>query len=126
MTGPSITLTCHLRSEPPNAVLSVSGRYEHGDFEALKGKLDAASAQVAPGGALVVDVSELARLTSSALRAIMQTQKALTDAGARLAVAGAHGVVREVFAISQMDQLIRLVETVADGLRGAPRPRNQA
>lgn len=126
MASPSITLRFHLRTDPPSAVLSVSGRYEHGDFDLLKGKLDAASAQVGPGGVLVVDVSDLSRLTSSALRAMMQTQMALTGAGARLAVAGAHGVVREVFAISQMDQLIRMVETVADGLRGGPKAPDQA
>ena len=126
MASPSSTLRFHLRTDAPAVVLAVSGRYEHGDFDVLKRKLDAASAQVGPGGALVVDVSDLSRLTSSALRAMMQTQMALTDVGARFAVAGARGVVREVFAISQMDQLIRLVETVADGLRGGPRAPDQA
>lgn len=98
-------------------ILRLSGKYQHDDYETLLKALTGARQKVAPGSGLIVDVTELESLTSSALRAMIQTQSALHPLPAQFIVCGATGVVREVFLISQMDRLLSMADTVQDGER---------
>ena len=90
----------------------------------LVGRLDAASvgsldagleACVARGTrSLVLDLAALDYVSSAGLRSVLAVTKRLKAAGGGVAISGLAGLVKEVFAISGVDTLLPVRETVEE------------
>ncbi|BCJ51951.1 anti-sigma factor antagonist [Actinoplanes sp. NBRC 14428] len=62
---------------------------------------------------VVVDLTSVGFMDSSALGALVTAFKAVRDAGGRLCVAGPQQPVRSVFAITSVDRVVEVYDTVA-------------
>lgn len=97
-------------------VVSVSGRIDHASSPVFLEELKAHAGHVPDGGGMVIDLSNLEFITSAGLRSLLLAQRTLSEGGARLAVCGLRGVVKEVFRISKFDALLSVTETTQEAL----------
>jgi anti-sigma B factor antagonist len=107
--------------------MDIQRREEQGwSVVAVRGRLDAVSTPdfekkvlgwIEEGTRKVIlEFSALEYISSAGLRSILLLAKKLKGAGGALAVAGASGVVREVFTISSFDTIIPILETLEAAL----------
>jgi anti-sigma B factor antagonist len=81
-----------------------------------------AIAQASPGGRLVLDLSEVAFIDSTALGTILKAAAQLDEAGTNLAVVVPEGPVRRLLQVTNLTQRFRLFATRSAALEadGAP------
>jgi anti-sigma B factor antagonist len=81
-----------------------------------------AIAQASPGGRLVLDLSEVAFIDSTALGTILKAAAQLDEAGTNLAVVVPAGPVRRLLEVTNLTQRFKLYETRSAALEadGAP------
>lgn len=104
-------LTIETREEADAAILSLSGEFDLAGIEKFERelrKLEAAAPAV-----LVVDLSGLAFMDSSGLRALVLADRRAQKAGRRLAIVPGQPAVRRVFEITQLDGRLDLVESAS-------------
>jgi anti-anti-sigma factor len=89
----------------------------------VSGRLDAVSAEafgtecrpcLAAERQIVLDLSALEYISSAGIRAILLVAKELKEIHGGLAIAGLKGMVREVFTITNLDQVFPVFETVSE------------
>ncbi len=97
-------------------LVSVSGRVDHTNFERFHEELKVLGGSVPAEGGMVIDLGGLEFITSAGLRALLLTQKAVSEAKGKLVVAGIGGVVKEVFRISKFDALLSVADTTGDAM----------
>lgn len=85
-----------------------SGRIDHTNAHLFDAGLMEAVAGFGEGSGLVIDLSDVAFITSAGLRALFRAQKALLAKQGRMIVAGANGAVLEVIEIAKFDKLLTL------------------
>jgi anti-anti-sigma factor len=61
---------------------------------------------------LILDFKDLEYLSSAGLRSILSVAKAIGTVGGKVALANAHGVVREVFEISGFLGMFRIIDSL--------------
>ena len=99
------------------AVVRPTGRIDHASaapFEAALAPLvaEAASRQ----GALVLDFSGIAYISSVGLRVLMVAAKQMREHQAPLLIAGLQSLVAEIFTISRFDRVLTVVPALDDAL----------
>jgi len=101
----------------PVTVVAVAGRLDHASVtpfqSALAPQLAACSASGAP---LLLDLSQVAYVSSVGLRALMLVARAVGAYKGRVALAGAQPVVHDVLEISRFHLVIQLYDTVESGV----------
>jgi stage II sporulation protein AA (anti-sigma F factor antagonist) len=104
------------RMEGRAAVVTVTGRMDAQTASAYQEKMNALMA----GGttAAVVDFDGLDYISSTGLRAVLVTAKALMGKGGQVRFANVKGSVREVFEMSGFSALFPMHESVAAALAG--------
>ncbi|MEL6477813.1 MAG: STAS domain-containing protein [Pseudomonadota bacterium] len=95
-------------------VLSVSGRVDHTNSASFLSELQAGTEASKPGPGMVIDLSQLEFITSAGLRGIVIANKAVADAGGKLAISGLKKTVAEVFRISRFDTLFPIGQSVEE------------
>lgn len=94
-------------------LLRVAGRVDGTVSKALEDRLTGA---VAEPRQLVLDLSELAYISSAGLRALLVAAKSAKRTGATLVLAGLTANVRDVFDMSGFTALFRIYETPEEAL----------
>ncbi|MFI5022076.1 MAG: STAS domain-containing protein [Alphaproteobacteria bacterium] len=113
------------RREGGVVILSPVGRIDNDTSPAFQSKLLATVP--AGGGAVLVDLSKVAYLSSAGLRALMMGAKQSKASNGRLAVAELKPVVKEIFTISRFAYVVEVFGTLAEALQalsgssGAPK-----
>ena len=79
-----------------------------------------AMASASPGGRLVLDLSEVSFLDSTALGTILKAASQLDESGTNLAVVAPDGPVRRLLEMTNLTQRFRLFATREEALDGAP------
>ena len=79
-----------------------------------------AMACASPGGRLVLDLSEVAFVDSTALGTILKAAAQLEESGTNLAVVAPDGPVRRLLEMTNLTQRFRLFATRDEALDGAP------
>ncbi|ANY21393.1 Putative anti-sigma factor antagonist [Tsuneonella dongtanensis] len=74
------------------------------------------AASVADGGRIVIDLAEIAYMSSRGLRGLTLAQRKASEAGARIVLARPNETMREILAISRYDMIFRVFETVEEAL----------
>jgi anti-anti-sigma factor len=90
-------------------VLSVSGRLDAVSSEAF---ITQCSPRVSEERRIVIDLSALDYMSSAGVRSILLLARQLKEVRGMLAIAGARGMVKEVFAITNLDSVFPCFETV--------------
>ena len=99
--------------------LTIQAKREEGTLTAAtEGRIDGANARLflealenaieETDTAVLLDLSDLAYISSAGLRVILQTAKALRAQNAQFALCSAKGPIREVFEISGIDQIVSI------------------
>jgi anti-sigma B factor antagonist len=106
----------HIDQETKQGVTIVTVLQDRVDLETapvLKGRLR----EAIDGGArrLILDLEAVGFIDSSGLGAVVSALKALGDAG-RLAIAGAHGNVRDTLRLTRMDRIVPVFATQAEAI----------
>lgn len=97
------------------AVATVAGEFDIGTCEAMSREIHAACGD-AP--AIVLDLTETDYLDSAALRTLFSIARTFQGRGAPVvAVIPAAGLVRKVTAVSGIDAIMPVAETLEEGLR---------
>ena len=95
-------------------VLSVSGRVDHTNSATFLSELEAETSKLDTAPGMVIDLSALEFITSAGLRGLVIANKKVSEAKAKLAIAGLKGTVADVFRISRFDTLFAIGDTVED------------
>lgn len=95
-------------------MLSVSGRVDHTNSASFLEELEAGTGASKAASGLVVDLSQLDFITSAGLRGLVIANKAVSDAGGKLAISGLKGTVADVFRISRFDTLFPIGQSVEE------------
>lgn len=104
-------LRIETRADGPVAALVLTGEFDLAGVQAFEdeiGKLEAAAPSV-----VVVDLSDLAFMDSSGLRALVMADQRARTAGRRLAIVPGPPEVKRVFEITQLDGRLDLVESAS-------------
>lgn len=96
-------------------VVSVGGRVDHGNAEALRAAIQPALAF--PHA--VLDFGGLEYISSAGLRVLVLAEREARARGHRLSICSLQPVVREIFAISRFDQVFRIHPDADSALRAA-------
>ena len=86
-------------------VVYLSGEFEAADTEAFRRYVFDLAEQL-PGNRMVIDLAQLDRACSGAVRVLVLVQRKLSILEGRLVVAGVNGLVREYLSLTQTDQLL--------------------
>lgn len=96
-------------------VLSVKGEIDIATAPELEERLRAATGD----GTLVVDLTEVAFIDSTGLRALLTANEAASDAGSKLVLVVAEGPVTKLFDITGVDRIFEVADSrdaaLADG-----------
>jgi anti-anti-sigma factor len=65
---------------------------------------------------VILDMSELAYVSSMGLRHFVNVGKTLQENGGTLRLCGVHGLVKQLFQITRLNNVFPIHETVADSL----------
>lgn len=107
-------------SPAPNddvVVLAFAGELDlamHERFHALVDEVVAENPRL-----VVADLSEAEFMDSTMLRELLRAHSSLTEAGARLVVAGSQAPVRRLLELTGTDDLLTLAQTREQALQGA-------
>ncbi len=106
----------HRQAEPGAAVIELSGKAMLGANTAAID--ETISSLLAEGNRkIVVDLSGVTHIDSTAIGTFIAALGKVTKAGGVLAMAGASGVVREGFRVTQLDRIFRFFPDVETALR---------
>jgi anti-sigma B factor antagonist len=98
----------------PNVILKLTGRMDANnspDFE------KAATVWIHQGAAnIIVDMSELAYMSSMGLRYFVNDGKLLQEKGGSLHLSGMHGMVKQLFQITKLNNVFPTHDTVESAL----------
>jgi anti-sigma B factor antagonist len=95
----------------------------HGDLDmATVPQLRDALQPLVTSGQVVVDLTDVAFMDSSALGTLVVMFKAVRDNGGRLSVAGVQPAVRTVLSVTSVDQVIDVYDTVQAAEESMPPP----
>ncbi len=97
-------------------LVSVSGRVDHTNFQRFQDDLSDLARTVPAQGGMVVDLGKLEFITSAGLRALLLTEKSVSESGAKLVITGIGGVVKEVFRISKFDALLSVADSADEAV----------
>ncbi len=97
-------------------LVSVSGRVDHTNFQRFQDDLSDLARTVPAQGGMVVDLGKLEFITSAGLRALLLTEKTVSESGAKLVITGIGGVVKEVFRISKFDALLSVADSADEAV----------
>jgi anti-anti-sigma factor len=86
-------------------VVAVSGRADHKTADALEAALRSA---VEANSKVAADFSGLTYISSIGLRSVVQAARAAQTRGCEFAICGLSGVVRKVFEVSGLDQVLKI------------------
>ncbi|MET8868860.1 STAS domain-containing protein [Nonomuraea sp. NPDC004580] len=95
-------------------VLVVSGDLDHHTSSRLQAALD--DVTLAPGDALVVDLSALTFCDSTGVSILVTAHQRAREAGARAALAGLAPDIAHVFKIMGLNRLLSFHDTTADAI----------
>ena len=100
-------------------VVAPAGRIDHAQAplfqEAMKSHVAACTGDGSP---LLLDFSGVDYISSVGLRALMLIARSVAAQKGRVAIAALKPTVREVFEISRFHLVLKVYDTVDDGLRG--------
>jgi anti-anti-sigma factor len=112
--GPARPFTARAEPADYGLLVTVTGELDIATApqlrEALTGRPDA-------GGLVVVDLTRVTFMDSTALGVLIRLQQALTAEGARLAVVCPPGPARLLFEVTGLDAELSLFDTLADATR---------
>ena len=94
-------------------ILALEGEVDLAVTPALRQRL---LARVAPGRALMVDLSAVTYIDSSGLASLVEAYQAAQAEGGRLALVAASQQVRRVLELARLDRVFTLVERAEDPL----------
>lgn len=97
-------------------IVKASGRVDFSTTPQFHETLRAEAQDAGSSGGLIVDLGGLDLITSAGLRALMQTKKQLSEAGAALVITGVHGTVADVIQVSRFDTLLTIKPTIEDAI----------
>lgn len=110
------SITVNETGTRPYTLVELAGEADVVGSEELQGVLEA-QARTRPG-LLVIEMSGLQFLDSSALQAILHAHKVLAKAGGLLALVSPHDTVARVLEITEVDQVVPIYASVADAVTG--------
>jgi anti-sigma B factor antagonist len=110
---PGLTVTHQPRSAHLH-VLAVSGDLDHHTSPRLQAAVD--DLALAPGDALVVDLSALAFCDSTGVSILVAAHQRAREAGAQAALAGLAPDIAHAFKIMSLDRLLSVHDTVEDAV----------
>lgn len=96
-------------------IVRLSGEIDVANSEAVQGHL----AGLVELGHLVIDLSGVTFMDSSGLSALIVAHKRTESLGHSVRLVGAHGPVRRVLEVTQIDRLIAYHDDVADAVEAA-------
>ena len=103
-------MTIESTQNGPNVVLKVIGRMDAGNAQAFE---EACTATVNQGTKnLIIDMSELAYVSSMGLRAFVVVGKLLQEKGGTLRLSGLTGLVKQVFEITRLSNAFPMHDSV--------------
>ena len=106
-----------VRQFADTTVVAPGERIDHRSAPALEAALlPLVSQAIAAKGALVLDFSAVAYISSVGLRVLMIAAQQMRQAQAPLLVAGLQSVVAEIFSISRFDKVIPVCATLEEAL----------
>ena len=117
MSGPgsSKSLRITARTEGSYRVVKAAGLLSESECTEF---LQALRSELKPGAARVVlDLEEIAYLSSAGLGALVSLHPEFVRAGIRLIVAGTNPKVRKLLALTSLDRLIENAESVEEALK---------
>lgn len=115
-SGSGSDLSLQVEPHGQSRVVKPIGRIDFATTPDFQDALTQQAAAVGRGAGLIVDLSGVDLITSAGLRALMQTKKRLSEAGAQLVVVGVAGAVADVIRVSRLDTLLTLKPTVSKAL----------
>jgi anti-anti-sigma factor len=105
------------RTYADTVVVAPEGRLDHDNCDAFRAGLQPVITQaVASRQHIVLDLSELAYVSSAGLRCFMLAAKEARAQGGRIVLAALRPVVAEIFQISRFDMVFDLFPTVREAL----------
>jgi anti-anti-sigma factor len=110
-------VTIEQKQVADQVVLLVSGRMDAENAPHFEQKCRACIAEGLTG--LVVDLGELAYVSSMGLRSFISVAKILQDKGGALRICRLKGLVKQVFEITGLLELFRVYESVEAALKGS-------
>jgi anti-anti-sigma factor len=109
-----VTMTIDRVQVEDKAVLRVAGRM---DVESASSLEQACDACIADGlTKLVLDLTELIYISSMGLRSVVSVAKKLKDKSGNLRICQAGGLVRQVFEITRVNQVIPMHDSLESAL----------
>ncbi|HEV8339783.1 MAG TPA: STAS domain-containing protein [bacterium] len=106
-------LECHVEELPEADVLHVRGEVDLGTAPLFQ---DALEGLVGNGRQVIVDMSELRYLDGSGLRLLFWARERSVAHGRQVLLAGPSPVLRRLLQIVGLDELVPIVETVAEAI----------
>lgn len=107
-------MNCSAKTVGTAALVTVSGRVDLSNAEALR---DAMSAALATAGTvLVIDLAGVDYISSAGLRSLMIVFKAAKPLGKAFAITGLQPLLMEIFTISRFNLVFPLFDTVRGAL----------
>ncbi|MEM7444811.1 MAG: STAS domain-containing protein [Pseudomonadota bacterium] len=98
------------------SLLSVEGRV---DGATAQGVQDRVGSVVESGARkIVLNLAKVEYISSAGLRAILISAKAITAASGELRICNLHGMVRDVFDISGISNVLSVFDSETDALKG--------
>ena len=105
----------HLETLRGNAVvLAPSGRIDESTVDAFRERL-LAEIEASPAIA-IIDLAQVAYMSSRGLRALTLAQRAGQEAGTTIVLARPNETMREILAISRYDMVFRVAATIEDAI----------
>ena len=106
MRGSENDLRVNERRDGDRVTLAIRGEIDLGSAPVLRASLDDVIAATHP--VVVIDLSDVTFMDSTGLGMLAVAHQTLVDAGRRLIVRGAHGVVRRVINVSGLDRAVQI------------------
>lgn len=97
---------------PDAAVVSLDGEVDFANAESLKSALHAALTARHGSGVVCCDLSRVSFMDSSGLAALIAAHRRAARHDVRLCLTGAHGAMRRILQLTELDQIMGLYETV--------------
>ena len=110
------TLTWQIDDRDGARIVTPAGRVDESTATAFTERLIAEAGSVRDK--LVLDLSDIAYMSSRGLRALTLAQREATRAGATIVLARPNETMREILAISRYDMIFKVADTIEDALAG--------
>jgi anti-sigma B factor antagonist len=108
------SVTTNESSAQPYTLVELAGEADVLGSEALQGVLDAQTRK--RPGLLVIEMSALRYMDSSALQAILRAHRTLVKDGGRLALVNPHDTVARVLEMTEVDRIVPVYASVDEAV----------